>query len=362
MSSMMFVDVNCLQFIGNSVQKYTNSCLLFRSLVAQQFRKNGRVFMRLESNIDDDSITWMKTDSQSIVSLKYPIHVNQKYVEREHEEITIELEKKSHFSWRIGSISCTETMNSGSHSQFHVHLQSLLDSIYNSIQNASLFIDTNHISSASKLILNQLLNNPHFEQEVNSTMYVYIKRNTLPNVPDFNALTPNQALEYGNFLKGPHSAIFVKDIRKSIQYFNVLASYSPTLKSISAGARLAWLDSTYPDLPRLELIELKESRSAPATDYLSKNASTKLPLGHYHLMWNVTRLCTSLSKFLERAEIESVEKYGKSIPVLISPTTQIMIGRIVTETAMVRDPDGALIEFLRYQTVLTHEMDLGVDF
>lgn len=67
-----------------------------------------------------------------------------------------------------------------------------------------------------------------------------------------------------------------------------------------------------------------------------------------HISFDVTRACTSLQRFLDTLEHESVQRFHKTLRVL-DPPRQRMMGCSVVEVAFLADADGTPVELMRLQ-------------
>jgi len=158
-------------------------------------------------------------------------------------------------------------------------------------------------------------------------------------------------------LVGGHTSIFVSNIQASLAFYSLLG-FQPELKFITNDARATWISSSWFPQQRIELIELPPERTMQGPNLM---AASQLPVGLYHISLDVTRLCVDINDFIHYIQADSMKRFDKSIMVLLPPKQQMM-GRLVVQMAYIKDPNGVILELIRRQTLLTHEMNLEVDF
>lgn len=73
--------------------------------------------------------------------------------------------------------------------------------------------------------------------------------------------------------------------------------------------------------------------------------------GFGHISIDLSRACTSLARFLDTVQNDSIQRFQLGLRVIEAPR-QIMIGKRVMEVAFITDPDGVVIELMRYLCTL----------
>eukprot|EP00633_Aureoumbra_lagunensis_P011049 CAMPEP_0197329194 /NCGR_PEP_ID=MMETSP0892-20130614/5538_1 /TAXON_ID=44058 ORGANISM="Aureoumbra lagunensis, Strain CCMP1510" /NCGR_SAMPLE_ID=MMETSP0892 /ASSEMBLY_ACC=CAM_ASM_000538 /LENGTH=156 /DNA_ID=CAMNT_0042825675 /DNA_START=182 /DNA_END=649 /DNA_ORIENTATION=- len=118
-------------------------------------------------------------------------------------------------------------------------------------------------------------------------------------------------------------------------------------------ARAAWLQGAG---MRLELIEVPEYMNPDnAAPDVFRN-STTLGLNHVAIdVSNTSSDMDSLSDFLRMLNDYSEQTFQRSLGLVHKPYQQ-MIGQDVFELCFIRDPDGVLLELIRYQTRIPDPM------
>ena len=180
-----------------------------------------------------------------------------------------------------------------------------------------------------------------------------------------------------------HIAIKTRNIENAIKFYSLLG-FEVESKFVAGPARAAWLlhesndnDNSQQQVvqSRIELIEvpsymLNESEGTikRAID-LSKREEL---LGLNHLALDVTNCiprpndnnaskegtaCAlyQLQEWMDDLDALSIDKFGKSLRVALSPTKRI-IGKQVYEMAFIYDADGSLVELLNHSGELKQDM------
>lgn len=101
---------------------------------------------------------------------------------------------------------------------------------------------------------------------------------------------------------------------------------------------------------RVELIEV-----APFPNSIRKvdtnEALYSRDVGHYHICLDMSRACTSLHGFLIELNRASIERYQRTVRVVVAPS-EAPAGALVpdarVEFAMIADADGNVVELMRY--------------
>ena len=196
-----------------------------------------------------------------------------------------------------------------------------------------------------------------------------------------------------------HTAIKTRNITNAINFYSLLG-FQVESKFVSGQARAAWLihnNSVGEPLAmqqqsksnlsqcRIELIEVPsymlnepEGTQKRAINLLERPAL----LGLNHVALDVTRCIDfrsntynsidddtstklssscdlyNLQEWIDDLNTLSIQKFGKSLRVAVSPTKRI-VGREVYEMAFVYDTDGSLVELLNHSGTLEQEMDDG---
>ena len=70
-----------------------------------------------------------------------------------------------------------------------------------------------------------------------------------------------------------------------------------------------------------------------------------------HISIDLSRSCTNLARFLDTVQKDSIQRFHLGLRVIEAPR-QIMIGKRVMEIAFIADPDGVVIELMRYLCTL----------
>jgi catechol 2,3-dioxygenase-like lactoylglutathione lyase family enzyme len=205
--------------------------------------------------------------------------------------------------------------------------------------------------------------------------------------------------EVHHFPTGPihHVAVKTRNITTAIQFYSLLG-LEPTVKFRAGPARAAWLEHrsnfSVSATPRLELIEVPtfllnepEGRTIRSVDLMKRPEL----LGYNHIALDVTeavsRLATentnsSLIDWMRHVNDHSLKLFGKTLRVALEPRQQ-MIGETVYELvsrfislhflgsdlksqfvlvcaqAFIYDADGALVELIRKQSVLSQKVVSG---
>ena len=183
-----------------------------------------------------------------------------------------------------------------------------------------------------------------------------------------------------------HTAIKVRNIENAIKFYSLLGFHVET-KFVAGPARCAWLlhesehiNSQPTSLSsRIELLEVpsymlneSEGKIKRAID-LTKREEL---LGLNHLALDVTgciprpnndggateegTACAlyQLQEWMDDLNTLSIDKFGKSLRVALSPTKRI-VGTSVYEMAFIYDADGSLIELLNHSGTLQQEISDG---
>ena len=196
-----------------------------------------------------------------------------------------------------------------------------------------------------------------------------------------------------------HTAIKTRNITNAINFYSLLG-FQVESKFVSGPARAAWLihnNSVGEPLAmqqqsksnlsqcRIELIEVP-SYMLNEPEGMQKRAINLLErpelLGMNHVALDVTRCIDfrsntynsidddtstklssscdlyNLQEWIDDLNTLSIQKFGKSLRVAVSPTKRI-VGREVYEMAFVYDADGSLVELLNHSGTLEQEMDDG---
>ncbi|KAL7541433.1 hypothetical protein ACHAXR_010931 [Thalassiosira sp. AJA248-18] len=183
-----------------------------------------------------------------------------------------------------------------------------------------------------------------------------------------------------------HVAIKTRNIENAIKFYSLLG-FEVESKFVAGPARAAWLlhescsnnSNNYPK-SRIELLEVPsymlnepEGMQKRAID-LTKREEL---LGLNHFALDVTNNIPRPDKYDEGASAEgtacalyqlqewmddlnalSVDKFGKTLRVALSPTKRI-IGKEVYEMAFLYDADGTLVELLNHSGTLAQEVGDG---
>lgn len=72
----------------------------------------------------------------------------------------------------------------------------------------------------------------------------------------------------------------------------------------------------------------------------------ELATGLRHVCFDLSRACTSLSRFLLTIQRESVKRFQKTLRVVQNPKTS-MVGSLLIEVACLSDADGTILELCR---------------
>lgn len=135
--------------------------------------------------------------------------------------------------------------------------------------------------------------------------------------------------------------------------FFSLFGFEESLRFNSAGARCAWVSAPWSSTT-IELIEVPQlvlRSTARAGAGRPGTSGTEATLGLAHLSLDLTAVCTALPDFIELTQQRSQDRFGKRLAMLAQPHQQMM-GRLVSEVAVVRAPDGVRLELLRRSTLL----------
>ncbi|KAL3766315.1 hypothetical protein ACHAWU_005707 [Discostella pseudostelligera] len=199
-----------------------------------------------------------------------------------------------------------------------------------------------------------------------------------------------------------HAAIKTRNITNAIDFYSLLG-FQVESKFVSGPARVAWLihdssginsnneqssqyNSNFAQC-RIELIEVP-SYMLNEPEGMQKRAINLVErpelLGLNHVALDVTGCIASrsndnvdddddantstdprtscalyqLQEWIDDLNTLSIQKFGKSLRVAVSPTKRI-IGREVYEMAFLFDADGSLVELLNHSGTLEQEMDDG---
>ena len=167
--------------------------------------------------------------------------------------------------------------------------------------------------------------------------------------PPFALVRRRDPSEAGTY---SHTALRVSAIRKCLDFWSLL-HFAPTRIFTTSGARAAWLSAPWTSLS-LELIEVPEVvlRQTPKARLMPSDES----LGTAHLVVDVTPLGVSLIATLEMLQRRSVERFGRTLHVLMAPHQQMM-GTLVTEVAVVRAPDGVQLRLTHHTGYVERPME-----
>jgi len=181
-------------------------------------------------------------------------------------------------------------------------------------------------------------------------------------------------------IQAHHTAIRTGDIENAMKFYSLLG-FEVEAKFRAGPARAAWLSCDMTGfskdgsrcMARLELIEVpsymlhEEKQKNRAIDLLQKETL----LGLNHVAFDVTELIRyeqtlqenpeviySLQDWLDKVDIKSQERFGKSLRVALPPWLQ-NIGRDIYEMAFLYDADGSLVELLRWTKTLDQDMESG---
>jgi hypothetical protein len=202
-----------------------------------------------------------------------------------------------------------------------------------------------------------------------------------------------------------HAALKTRNITNAINFYSLLG-FQVESKFVSGPARVAWLihdssginsnneqssqsNSNFAQC-RIELIEVP-SYMLNEPEGMQKRAINLIErpelLGLNHVALDVTRCMASrsnnnngdddydntssdcqgsssscalyqLQEWIDDLNTLSIQKFGKSLRVAVSPTKRI-VGREVYEMAFLFDADGSLVELLNHSGTLEQEMDDG---
>eukprot|EP00871_Galdieria_phlegrea_P005747 jgi/Galph1/65/GphlegSOOS_G4812.1 len=133
-----------------------------------------------------------------------------------------------------------------------------------------------------------------------------------------------------------HTSIHVANIERSLAFYGILGFIVTSKFFTKEGSRACFMEGMG---TRLELLEHKEA-------LLSEKRPTSVT-GYGVLSFNVTKACTDLDSYLS-----DIRRRNGGILEIKSPPQEQVIGCEVMETAVVKDPDGVPLEFIRKQTVL----------
>ena len=136
---------------------------------------------------------------------------------------------------------------------------------------------------------------------------------------------------------GSHAALRVSDMERSVDFWSLL-HFVPTRTFSTSGARAAWLSAPWTPLS-LELIEIPSHMLSATTP------PSEVALGLAHVCLDVTSLGLSCSSTLARLQEVSMERFGRTLRVLMAPYQQMM-GDLVAEVTLVRAPDGTQLELV----------------
>lgn len=177
-------------------------------------------------------------------------------------------------------------------------------------------------------------------------------------------------------------AIKTRNIENAIKFYSLLG-FDVESKFVAGPARAAWLlhgsSASTGQASRIELIEVPgymldepEGKVKRAIDLTRREEL----LGLNHLALDVTgciprpdndggaseggTACAlyQLQEWMDDLNAHSIEKFGKSLRVALSPTKRI-IGMEVYEMAFLYDADGALVELLNHSGTLQQEVGSG---
>ena len=174
-----------------------------------------------------------------------------------------------------------------------------------------------------------------------------------------------------------HVAIKTRNISNAIKFYSLLG-FSVESKFVAGPARCAWLlheSNNSQQQSRIELLEVPsymlnepEGKQKRAID-LTKREEL---LGLNHLALDVTNCiprptnddnasvdgtaCAlyQLQEWMDDLNALSIDKFGKSLRVALSPTKRI-VGREVYEMAFIYDADGSLVEVLNHSGTLQQQ-------
>ena len=149
-----------------------------------------------------------------------------------------------------------------------------------------------------------------------------------------------------------HAALFVSDIRTSVEFWSLLR-FGPTRLFTTEGARAAWLSAPWTSLS-LELIEVPDvvlrtsscgsSPAAAAAAIEDEEASPGLGLAHVCV--DVTPLGISLTDTLALLQQRSAQSFGGRTLLVMNEPHQQMMAELVCDVAVVRAPDGVVLELV----------------
>jgi catechol 2,3-dioxygenase-like lactoylglutathione lyase family enzyme len=158
-----------------------------------------------------------------------------------------------------------------------------------------------------------------------------------------------------------HAALFVSDIRRSLDFWSLL-HFEPTRLFTTEGARAAWLSAPWTSLS-LELIEVPSvvlrsqtcggSGGGSSDDGSGDEAGTAIGLAHVCV--DVTPLGIGMPSTLEVLRERSRQRFGRDLTVVTEPHQQMMAD-LVAEVAVVRAPDGVLLELVHRAGILSMPM------
>jgi len=167
-----------------------------------------------------------------------------------------------------------------------------------------------------------------------------------------------------------HSCIKTRDIVTAIKFYGLLGFQLETKYLLEGNVRAAFLihnsTSAGSTGQRLEFIEIPkwDLREAPgkrlqAMDLLDSKCYRVL--GYNHVALDVTesvkaKNMTSLCQWIDDLNRTSIEVYGKHLKPAALECEHVIINPSLYDLAMIRDPDGCLVELLNYRKVLNPNM------
>lgn len=104
---------------------------------------------------------------------------------------------------------------------------------------------------------------------------------------------------------------------------------------------------------RLELMEIVPFDSSLTRRNANEDMNCR-DVGPYHVCFDASRACLSLSGLLSSWNDFSVKKYKKKVRTIVDPLISQLGGRL-TETAMISDSDGNIVKLLRVCHIASRE-------
>uniref|UniRef100_A0A7S1TAM8 VOC domain-containing protein n=1 Tax=Compsopogon caeruleus TaxID=31354 RepID=A0A7S1TAM8_9RHOD len=152
---------------------------------------------------------------------------------------------------------------------------------------------------------------------------------------------------------GFHTALLTHSMDMSVAFYS-LFGFTPVHKFKTSGARAAWLQSNFLE-GNLEVIEIP-SHMIQSTPKKCNNLEEKGAPGLYHISFDVTASCLTLSTLLQELDAQSRLKFNKTLRIL-EPPAQRMLGSLTCEICFLSDPNNIPVELIRRISQLAHPME-----